>query len=86
MQTRTNRPWGGRNGAFTLVELLVATAVVGILLSLVYQIFISQQRGYVLQEDLADAQQNARVAVETLTRDLGALGTGAVLDRGRCAS
>lgn len=72
----------GRSG-FTLVELLVTLAVAGVLLSFVYQIFIAQQRSFSVQEEVADAQQNARVALEELTRALSSLGAGVEADDGQ---
>ncbi|RMG92817.1 MAG: prepilin-type N-terminal cleavage/methylation domain-containing protein, partial [Candidatus Dadabacteria bacterium] len=58
---------GGRR-AFTLVELLVALAVAGVFLSLLYQAFLAQERSFRVQEDVTDARQNARVAVDELAR------------------
>jgi prepilin-type N-terminal cleavage/methylation domain-containing protein len=75
--TRTG-PRDGSSAGFTIVELLVTLAVASILLALIYQIFVTQQRGHSLQEEVADAQQNARVAVEELTRYLTSLGSGVV--------
>ncbi|MEW6490065.1 MAG: prepilin-type N-terminal cleavage/methylation domain-containing protein [Thermodesulfobacteriota bacterium] len=72
-----------RPGGFTLVELLVTLAVVGVLLSFVYQIFISQQRSFSIQEEVADAQQNARVALEELTHALTSLGAGVAGEEGQ---
>lgn len=72
-----------QRSGFTLVELLVTLAVVGVLLAFVYQIFIAQQRSFSIQEEVADAQQNARVAVEELTRALASLGAGVAGDEGQ---
>lgn len=73
----------GRNRGLTLVELLVALAVVGTLLSFVYRIFLSQQRSFALQEEVADAQQNARLALEELSRALASLGVGVAAGQGQ---
>ena len=61
---------------FTLIEILVTLAIVGVLLGFLYQIFITQQRTHQVQEEMADAQQNARVAVQELTKALASLGAG----------
>ncbi|MBE0618392.1 MAG: prepilin-type N-terminal cleavage/methylation domain-containing protein, partial [Proteobacteria bacterium] len=74
---------GRRRSGFTMVELLVTLAVTSVLLALVYQIFISQQRSQSIQEEVADAQQNARVGADALTRALSSLGAGADLERGQ---
>ncbi|GAB4280468.1 MAG: hypothetical protein Kow0092_36100 [Deferrisomatales bacterium] len=68
---------------FTLVDLLVTLGVVGIILALIYQIFITQQRSHRIQEEVAEAQQNARVAVDTLTAALTSLGVGVTGDQVR---
>ncbi len=72
-----------RSRAFTLVEVLVTLAIAGIFLGLLYQFLIAQQRAYNVQDELADAQQNARVAVDELTRALTSLGAGARTDAGQ---
>lgn len=72
-----------RRRGFTLAGLLVALAVSGVLLSFVYQIFLSQQRSFSIQEEVADAQQNARVALEELSRALISLGAGTSRDGGQ---
>ncbi len=68
---------------FTLVETLVTLAVVGVFLGLLYQLLITQQRSYRVQEDLADAQQNARVALDELSRALASLGAGTAVEQGQ---
>ena len=47
-------------GGFTLIELMIAAVISGILLTGLYQLFISQQRFYTLHHDAAEMQQNAR--------------------------
>jgi len=74
---------GGLWAGFTMVEVLVTLVVASVLLAFIYQIFLSQQRSQGIQEEVADAQQNARVASEELTRALSSLGAGADLDRGQ---
>ncbi len=79
----SRKPRGTPCGGFTLLEVLVTLGVAGILLALVYQIFISQQRSARVQEEVADAQQNARVGVEELTRGLTSLGAGVRTEEGQ---
>ncbi len=55
---------------FTLVEILVVLAVTGIVTVGLVSFMISQSRGYNLQEDLAEMEQNARVAMEYFTNQL----------------
>lgn len=63
-----------RVAGFTLVELMVSLALAGILLGIVYAVFIAQRRGHVVQEQVAEMQQNARVAADQLGRALLSLG------------
>lgn len=61
--------FGSRRG-FALAELLVVTAVLGLLMA---GIFVLQQQGlqaYLLGADRVETQQNARVALDLMTREL----------------
>jgi len=60
----------------TLVELMVALVLAFIVIGAVYRTFTSQQRTYSIQDQVAEAQQNARVAVNILMRDLRMAGYG----------
>lgn len=55
---------------FTLVELLIAMAVSGILMTGVYSAFKTQQDSYLAQEQVAEVQQNMRASMDFITRDL----------------
>ena len=55
---------------FTLTELLVAMAMVGIVMAAVYSTYKSQQDTYVAQEQVAEMQQNLRASLYQLARDL----------------
>jgi type IV pilus assembly protein PilW len=60
----------------TLIELLVALGVSGILLAGVYRTFISQQHTFTVQEQVVDMQQNVRLAINRMTRELRMAGYG----------
>ena len=55
---------------FTLTELLVAMAMVGIVMAAVYSTYKSQQDTYVAQEQVAEMQQNLRASLYQMARDL----------------
>ena len=54
---------------FTLVELLVAIAVAGIVMAGIYSSYYSQQKSYVAQKQVAAMQQNLRVGMYYMERD-----------------
>ena len=55
---------------FTLAELLVAVAIAGIVMAGVYSAYSSQQRSYIAQEQVAAVQQNLRVAMYFMEREI----------------
>jgi prepilin-type N-terminal cleavage/methylation domain-containing protein len=61
---------------FTLIELMIGVGISGVLLAAVYGIFISQHRSWVNQNQISDTQQNARIAMEFLSRDIRLAGFG----------
>lgn len=58
------------NKGFTLVELMVAIAILGLVLMAITTTFIGQRRSGLTQDDVADAQQSVRIGLETLARDI----------------
>ncbi|MBS3919037.1 MAG: prepilin-type N-terminal cleavage/methylation domain-containing protein [Deltaproteobacteria bacterium] len=60
----------------TLIELLIALVVSAILVAGIYRVFIHQQRTYRTQEDVADMQQNVRVAINRMIREIRMAGFG----------
>ncbi|MEW6188013.1 MAG: prepilin-type N-terminal cleavage/methylation domain-containing protein [Thermodesulfobacteriota bacterium] len=61
---------------FTLVELLVAIATGALLVSAIYSLFIMQNHSYANQNNVADMQQNVRIAMSVLSSDLRMAGYG----------
>ncbi len=64
------------NPGFTLVELLVAVLVGGILASAAYQVLVNQNRMYTLEEQNIAMQQSARAALDFIARELRLAGFG----------
>lgn len=60
----------------TLIELLIALAISAILIAGIYRVFIYHQRTYTTQEGVADIQQNVRVAVNKMIREIRMAGFG----------
>jgi prepilin-type N-terminal cleavage/methylation domain-containing protein len=67
-----NRPLQG----FSLVELLIGIALSSLILFGLYGVLSSQERIYSMQDDLSEMQQNLRLAMERITRDLTMAGFG----------
>jgi prepilin-type N-terminal cleavage/methylation domain-containing protein len=62
----------------TLIELLIAMVIMGLLGAGVYQTFIGQQHTYEVQDQVVDLQQNARIAINQMVRDLRMAGFGRI--------
>lgn len=55
---------------FTLVELMIAMVISLIVLAGIYNVFISSNRSYFIQESITDMQQNERASIEFMAREL----------------
>jgi type IV pilus assembly protein PilW len=54
----------------SLIELLVALVICGTVVAGSYRFFITQNKAYAVQDQVIEAQQNVRLAMEILLRDL----------------
>jgi type IV pilus assembly protein PilW len=59
---------------FTLVELLIATAIAGIVMGGIYSVYVSQQTSYTAQAQVTALEQNVRAAVYFMQRDISMAG------------
>jgi type IV pilus assembly protein PilW len=64
-----------QNGV-TLIELLVALVISTILIAGIYRTFIGQQKTFTSQEQVVDVQQNARIAIGNMVREIRMAGFG----------
>jgi prepilin-type N-terminal cleavage/methylation domain-containing protein len=60
----------GNDRGFTLIEILIASTIFVIVLLGLYVVYETNQATYVRGEGRADLQQNARVALDQMTREL----------------
>ncbi len=58
------------NKGFTLVELMVAVVILGLVLMAISTTFIGQRRSGLTQDDVAESQQSARIGLESIVRDI----------------
>ena len=54
----------------TLIELLVALVICGVVIAGIYRVFIAQSKAYTVQDQVVEVQQGIRSAMEILLRDL----------------
>ena len=59
-----------RQQGFTLVELLAAMVITGVVVGGIYSAYYSQQKSYLAQEEVAAMQQNLRAAMHLIERDI----------------
>src|SRR6266545_7484553 len=55
---------------FTLAELLVVTAIIGMVMAGIFTLQLQGQQVYLYGSNRVETQQNARVALDLMTRDL----------------
>lgn len=55
---------------FTLVELLVAMALMGIVMTAIFNLYLGTERSADTQDRIADVQQNIRFAMDQVVRDI----------------
>jgi prepilin-type N-terminal cleavage/methylation domain-containing protein len=76
--TRLNMP--SKNKGVTLIELLIALVISTILIAALYRAFVGQRKTAAVQEQVADMQQNVRVAINRMMREIRMAGFGSVGD------
>jgi len=75
MNARENTPGRGQRG-FSLVELLVAMAVTLVVSGSIYGLLTAGQNAFRREPSLADRQQNIRIAMDSIARDVDNAGAG----------
>jgi len=63
-------PKTGNNRGFTIIEILIALALGLIVFASLFMVFNAENRSYALQADIAEMQQNARAALEIMSREI----------------
>lgn len=55
---------------YSIMEVLIALAMTGVLTLAMFQLYITQHKNYMTQEDISTVQQNARASVDEISRHL----------------
>jgi prepilin-type N-terminal cleavage/methylation domain-containing protein len=61
---------------YSLIELLIAMALSLILLAHGFQLLVIQHRQYIIQDGIAEAQQNLRTGIDMMSHEIRAAGYG----------
>lgn len=70
MEIKRKKNFKPSNQGFTMVELLVAMVVALLALEAIYSTFLNQQKSYVVQEETAVMNQNLRIALLYMQREI----------------
>ena len=68
MRDRRTATSGARG--FTLIELLVVMGMLSVVLAAVYSLYLTSQRSAYTQDEVVEVQQNLRIAMESISRDV----------------
>ncbi len=74
MWDKARRLMNLNNDAFTLVEIMIVMAMIGIVTGSIYGIFASSNRSYRTQDKVVEVQQNVRVGIDFMARDIRTAG------------
>ena len=59
-----------KRSGFTLLEILVALVLTGLVSAAIYNVYISQNKSYAVQDRVAEMQQNMRAAMYMMKREI----------------
>ena len=74
MRTDLRRTFISNQQGFSLIELLITLALAGVVMGAIYGVFISSNRSYRTQDNIADAQQRVRVGIDFMVDDIRVAG------------
>jgi prepilin-type N-terminal cleavage/methylation domain-containing protein len=55
---------------FTLVEVLIVMGIMGLIIGAIFSVYLTHQRSAYTQEEVVEVQQNLRIAMDSITRDV----------------
>jgi len=66
----------GEEKGVTLIELMIALMMSSVLVAAIYRTFIGQQKTYIVQDQIADMQQNVRISISRMMSEIRMAGFG----------
>src|SRR5215831_17592004 len=72
---QASTPYCVHHAGMTLVEVLIAMAIVGVIMGALSNTFMTQRKVYALQENVSAMTQQAQTAMEIITREIRNAGT-----------
>jgi type IV pilus assembly protein PilW len=79
VENKFRRFFKSNQKGFTLLEVLIAIAITGVVLGAIYNVFSSANQSYFTQDSVADTQQRARIALDFMVRDIRMAGLDPML-------
>ena len=58
------------SSGFSLVEILIALVLAGLVSTAIYKVYISQNKSYAVQEHITEMHQNLRVAISMMKQEI----------------
>ena len=59
-----------KEAGFSLVEMMIVLAILGVVMAAMYSMFNHQQKSYSVQDHVSMMQQNVRVGLDYLVKDI----------------
>lgn len=64
------KSWAKADKGFTMIELLMVVGMLSVLMTAIYSLYRTQQRSAYVQDDVVEVQQNMRIALDNITKDM----------------
>jgi prepilin-type N-terminal cleavage/methylation domain-containing protein len=74
MNSRVRMTRQSDQAGFSLVEMLIVLGILGVVLGAINSLYIAHQRSATVEGEVVDIQQNLRLAMEQMTRDISMAG------------
>mgnify|MGYP001768191680 CR=1 FL=1 len=62
------------SGGTSMLEILIALVIMGVVTASIFNLYLTQHKNYLIQEDVTNVQQNARASIDELGRQAEQLG------------